>query len=258
MTDAAVYYYFSEELQKLGAMPQPSIVRGAAGVASRGGKALWEGVKNTGRAAVEGTKATFTPSGWKEGWRDMAVATSEPKKKALRESIRDASTASEGFFGTTPAREYTAGFLDKPVDKQTVVERLRGGGWLSAAPKYQGDSKYYQARNLLHRALPGEKGVIVGLGGASSAGELASSETSEGRKKGWGERVGRAVGMGGSFVATNPLFRTHGLLQAGAGALVASELGIRGMGLAGRGADAGVGALTGVNAGGGQVPAPQG
>ena len=179
----------------------------------------------------------------------MATRTSKAKTKEVEKGIE---AAAEG------GKKYTAGFLDKPVDKQTTVERLRGGGWLSAAPTYQGDSKLLQARNLLHRALPGEKGMTVAMGGGGAVGELASSETAEGRKKGLGERVGRATGHLGGFIGPNPIFRRHGMIPGMVGSLVGAEVGMRGGGLAGRAMDTGVGALTGVNAGGGQVPSPQG
>jgi len=74
-----------------------------------------------------------------------------------------------------------------------------------------------------------ERAMIVGGEPLFAGMELSSSETGSGRKKGWGERVGRAAGG----LATGIAGARAGAIGQIGSALIGTELG----GLAGRGAD---------------------
>lgn len=114
------------------------------------------------------------------------------------------------------------------------LAKLREGGWLSNNAKYTGDSLPRKALNTASRALPGQKGLAVGLPLAMLPTDAAETDPTTGERRGVGER---ALGIGLSAAGGVAAFRHGGILP---GAVV----GI-GSGMVGRRAGRGIDALMG-------------
>lgn len=92
-----------------------------------------------------------------------------------------------------------------------------------------------KAMNLAGAVLPGETALIGGLSAAGAAGELATKQDADGRRRSIGERMLRAGTVGAAGIALNPLFGAAG------GGLIPGMIAFE----AGNRAAAGVGGLAG-------------
>jgi hypothetical protein len=122
-----------------------------------------------------------------------------------------------------------------------MTQHLREKGWLAG---FRPDSSSLIAK----LPLPGAKPVHLGLAGAGATAELLDTEDSSGRKKGLGERLGRA-GLGATTGLISAGYSGGGGLpgMAGgfAGELAGEALGREAGGRLGRGADVALAKLRG-------------
>lgn len=234
MIDPLVYYYFSEEMQKEAL---------TVGHISEAARVVGEGAKAFGHGLVGQLKAVpglVQPGAWKRGWQALANVSPE-KKKELAEFV--SRQAEKG-------RHFRPDFHTA----EGVIPALRRGGWLANVPKYEGakqlgmfgagePSKLQRAKNVVMRALPGQKALTVGMSIPEAVGSLRPQEDPEtGRKKGLGERVGGAAGSIGTGLIATGLPQGQGLSGAAGGmvgGMLASSVGAAGGRTAGRLLDVG-------------------
>lgn len=105
---------------------------------------------------------------------------------------------------------------------QGAAGKLRQSGWLANV----GRGDFGGAGKVLQYA-PGGKALHVGMAGLGASRELASKETETGRKKGLGERVGRA-GMGAATGLITAGAANRAATRAGAGGLLSTAAGLAG------------------------------
>lgn len=140
-----------------------------------------------------------------------AVADRAQELSSANAALREAGKPGAYIGGTA------AGFGHNPAG---VLGKARAGGWLANYGKYTGPSNFLKARNMVARALPGQRTML-----AASTLPLAYSsmkkQDAQGNARGWGERtLGTAGALTGTLATQSPsIVRALGKANPAAGML---------------------------------------
>ena len=80
-----------------------------------------------------------------------------------------------------------------------------------------GPTGIQRAKDFVGHALPGEKSMVLGMGAMGASGGMAKTDPKTGRKRGIGERIGRATAGAAGAAAMWPLYMPQAA-RYGAGA----------------------------------------
>jgi hypothetical protein len=131
--------------------------------------------------------------------KDIYHSSSNSSPEALRERFDEMRAANHELKATGQAGHYVGGTAAGfGPNAKGILGKARSSGWLSNYAKYEGPDKLLKAKNMLARALPGQRGLLAATTLPTAYSSMKKVDE-KGRARGVGERV---LGTTGALTGT--------------------------------------------------------
>lgn len=166
--------------------------------------------------------------------RHIYRSSSNMHPAALQERAQEIAKANSELRAAGTAGRY----VDDIAHGGGWLNKARSSGWLANFGKYEGPSKFLQARNALARALPGQRSLLAASVLPTAYSSMKKTDET-GRVRGAGERaLGTAGALAGTLATQAPsvmrLMGQRGAIAGALGQLVGGHLIGKGLSRAGQ------------------------